>query len=74
MSSSLFKRFGQRQQAQEQNINRMVENVRQFQNTFSGDPAQTLQSLVSSGRVPQDVLNRAQEMARPIYNAMKALR
>lgn len=73
MSSSLFQRFGQRQQAQQQGLDQLVAQVQQFRNTFNGDPAAQLQQMINSGQVPQNVLNRAQEMAKPIYNAMQAL-
>lgn len=65
----MYNHFGNRQQ----NISGMVEQIKQFRNAFRGDPGQQLQSMIDSGKIPQNVLNQAQEMAKPIYEAMKAL-
>lgn len=65
----MYNHFGNRQQ----NVNGMVEQIKQFKNAFRGDPNQQLQSMIDSGKIPQNVLNQAQEMAKPIYEAMKAL-
>lgn len=67
--NQMYNHFGNRQQ----DMNGMVERIKQFRNAFRGDPHQQLQEMINSGKIPQNVLNQAQEMAKPIYEAMKAL-
>lgn len=52
-------------------INSMVNQIQQFKKTLKGDPKEQLQTIMN--QVPQSVLNRAQEMAKPIYEVMKRL-
>ena len=49
----------------------MIQQIKQFKNLLKGDPNQQLQTLLDSGKVSQDMLNKAQEMAKPIYELMK---
>lgn len=42
----------------------IMQQFEQFKQTFSGDPKAVIQQMVQTGRVNQDMLNRAQMMAR----------
>lgn len=67
--NDLYRKYGQKTQ----NFDQMIEGIKRFQNAFQGDPTERLQSLLNSGTVPQNVLNRAQAMAGPIYRLMKGV-
>ena len=41
----------------------MVQQFRQFQQTFQGDPKAEVEKLVQSGRISQQQLNQLQQMA-----------
>lgn len=41
----------------------MVQQFRQFQQTFQGDPKAEVEKLVQSGQLPQQQLNQFQQMA-----------
>lgn len=66
--NQMYKQFGQN------GMNNMVNQIKNFQKTINGDPEQQLNSLLNSGRVPQNMLNQAQQMAKPIYELMKGLK
>lgn len=51
----------------------MVNIIKNIQKSFKGDPNQRLNALISSGMVPNDVLERAKTMANPIYEMMKGI-
>lgn len=55
------------------NIPMMIKQIKQFKNTLQGDPNKQLQEMIDSGNVPQSMLNQAQSIAKPIYEAMKEL-
>lgn len=69
MSNQMYNRFGGSQNS----MDGMVGRIKQFQNTLKGNPEEQLQSMINSGKVPQGVLNRAQQMAKPIYDIMRGL-
>lgn len=48
------------------NMQQMIQQFNQFKNSFTGDPKQAVQNMLNSGRISQDDLNRAQEMARQL--------
>lgn len=52
-------------------IAEITQAFNQFKANFQGDPQQKVQELLQSGRINQDVLNRAQQMAKQIGNMMK---
>lgn len=66
--NQMFKQFGNN------GMNQMVNQIQNFQKGFKGDPKEQLNSLINSRNVPQNVLNQAQQMARPIYNMMKNMK
>lgn len=49
----------------------MVQQFRQFQQNFRGDPRQQIQQLLNSGRVSQDQYNRAVQMAQQLQMFLK---
>ncbi len=53
------------------NYQNMIQQIKQFKNILKGNPNQRLQEMVNSGQVTQDMLNKAQEMAKPLYDLMK---
>lgn len=52
------------------NMQQMIQQFNQFKNSFTGDPKQAVQNMLNSGRISQDDLNRAQEMARQLMNIL----
>lgn len=46
------------------NMNQMMQRFQQFRQGFQGDPQQQLAQLMQSGKVTQDQLNQAQQMAQ----------
>lgn len=51
--------------------NNMFNRIKQFRNTFSGNPQQMVQNLVNSGRISQSQLNEYVKQANEIYKLMK---
>ena len=64
MANPLFQALGggqmPRQMGQFQN---MVQQFRQFQQTFQGDPKAEVEKLVQSGKISQQQLNQLQQVA-----------
>lgn len=64
MANPLFQALGDGQMpgrmGQFQN---MVQQFRQFQQTFQGDPKAEVEKLVQSGKITQQQLNQMQQMA-----------
>lgn len=54
-------------------INSIIPAIKQFMKTLQGDPAQKINEIMSSGRATQDMLNQAQERAKPIYQVMRSM-
>lgn len=52
------------------NFQQMMQAFQQFRQTFSGDPKQTVQQMLDSGKITQDQLNTAQQMARQFQQMM----
>ena len=48
----------------------MVQQFRQFQQTFQGDPKAEVAKMLQSGALTQEQLNRAQAMARQFQNLL----
>lgn len=47
--------------------NPMLKRLADFRKTFSGDPRQTVQNLLNSGRISQTQLNQYAQQANEIY-------
>lgn len=45
------------------NIQAVMTAFQQFKSQFTGDPQQTVQQLLSSGKITQEQVNQAQQMA-----------
>lgn len=69
MANQMYNRFGGKQKG----MNNIVDNIKNFQKQLQGNPEEQLNSVINSGKVPQNVLNQAQQMAKPIYQMMKNL-
>jgi hypothetical protein len=53
------------------NINPMFSRIKQFKDTFSGDPKQMVQQMLNSGKVSQAQMNQYIQQANEIYKMMK---
>lgn len=49
----------------------MVQQFRQFQQTFQGDPKAEVEKLLQSGRLNQQQLNQLQQMAKQFQSLMQ---
>lgn len=56
----LYNTFNQGRMGQMQNV---IQQFRQFKQTFRGDPRQQIQQLLNSGKVSQAQYNQAVQMA-----------
>ena len=52
-------------------FNPMFSRIKQFKDTFSGDPKQMVQNMVNSGRISQAQLNQYAQQADQIYKMLK---
>lgn len=52
-------------------MNGLLQQFRQFQQNFHGDPRQQVQQLLNSGRVSQAQYNQAVQMAQQLQNMLK---
>ena len=52
------------------NFQNMVQQFRQFQQSFQGDPKAEVEKLVQSGRISQQQLNQLQQMAGQFQQLM----
>lgn len=53
------------------NMQQMMQAFQQFKAQFSGDPKQAVQQMLNSGRITQDQLNQAQQMAQQFQQFLK---
>ena len=49
----------------------MVQQFRQFQNSFHGDPKAEVENLVQSGKISQQQLNQLQELSRHLLQLVQ---
>lgn len=54
-----------------QGNNPMIQRLKQFKNSFSGNPQQMIQGMLNSGRISQTQLNQYAQQANEIYKQMK---
>jgi len=52
-------------------VNPMFSRIKQFKDTFSGDPKQMVQQMLNSGKVSQAQMNQYIQQANEIYKMMK---
>lgn len=53
------------------NMMNMMQQFKQFRNSFKGDPKQQIQQLLDSGQMSQDQFNQLQQIARQFRQIMK---
>ena len=53
------------------NTNPMFSRIKQFKDTFSGDPKQMVQQMLNSGKISQAQMNQYIQQANEIYKMMK---
>ena len=52
-------------------MNGMLQQFEQFKKTFNGDPRQTVQQMLNSGRISQEQYNQAVQMANQLQQMLK---
>ena len=67
MANPLYNQFGN----QSNNPQDIIQQVKQFQKTFKGNPKQIVEQMVASGQLPQNVFNELAQQANQIMPLMK---
>lgn len=49
----------------------MISQFKQFKQTFTGNPKDTVMQMVNSGRISQEQLNQLQQMAQQFQGILK---
>ena len=49
----------------------MINQFKQFKNTFTGNPKDTVMQMVNSGKISQEQLNQLQQMAQQFQGILK---
>jgi len=52
------------------NIGNLMKQFQQFRQTFQGDPRQTIQQMLNSGKISQSQYNQAVQMAKQFQQMM----
>lgn len=52
------------------NFQQMMQQFRQFKQTFQGDPKEEVEKLLQSGKISQEQLNQLQMMAKQFQSLM----
>ena len=52
-------------------VNPLLSRIKQFKQTFSGDPKQMVQRMLDTGKVSQAQMNQYIQQANEIYKMMK---
>lgn len=68
MANPLLQSLGVSSKSNNKNI---VEQFKEFKNSFQGDPQAKINELLTSGRITQAQINQATEMANLIKGLMK---
>lgn len=63
--------YSQLNGANNSNTNPMFNRIKQFKETFSGDPKAMIQRLLDSGKVSQAQMNEYVQQANEIYKMFK---
>lgn len=53
------------------NIQNFMSQFNNFKQTFNGDPQQTVQKMLSEGKVTQSQIDQAKQMAQQIQSMMR---
>lgn len=67
MANPLYNQFGKRQNSPQD----IIQQVKDFQKTFKGNPEQIVKQMVASGQLPQSVFNELAQQANAIMPLMK---
>lgn len=49
----------------------LISRFQQFRNSFQGDPRQTIQQMLNTGRISQAQYNNAVQMANKLHNLLR---
>lgn len=69
MSNPLFNALGG--QMQNNGMNQMIQQFKQFKQNFNGNPQEIVMNMVKSGQISQQQLNQAQMMAMQLQDVLK---
>lgn len=67
MANPLYGQFGNQNQTNP--MMQLIQDARQLKQTFQGDPRQTVQQLVASGRMSQQDFNRYAQIANQLIGS-----
>lgn len=67
MANPLYNQFGKRQNSPQD----IIQQVKDFQKTFKGNPEQIVKQMVASGQLPQNVFNELAQQANSILPLLK---
>lgn len=67
MANPLYNQFGNKQLSQQD----IIQQVKEFQKTFKGNPEQIVKQMLASGQLPQSVFNELAQQANAIMPLMK---
>lgn len=67
MANPLYNQFGNKGNSPQD----IIQQVKEFQKTFKGNPEQIVKQMVASGQLPQNVFNELAQQANAIMPLMK---
>lgn len=67
MANPLYNQFGNKQNSTQD----IIQQVKEFQKTFKGNPEQIVKQMVASGQLPQNVFNELAQQANSILPLLK---
>ena len=67
MANPLYNQFGKKQNSPQD----IIQQVKDFQKTFKGNPEQIVKQMVASGQLPQNVFNELAQQANSILPLLK---
>lgn len=53
------------------NMQNLIQQYKQFRQTFQGDPQQKIQAMLNSGQITQEQVNQAKNLATQFQSLMK---
>lgn len=53
------------------NMQNLIQQYKQFRQTFQGDPQQKIQAMLNSGQITQEQVNQAKNLATQFQRLMK---
>lgn len=67
MANPLYNQFGNKGNSPQD----IIQQVKEFQKTFKGNPEQIVKQMVASGQLPQNVFNELAQQANSILPILK---